>query len=169
MTFQRSISPLIRHVINQVGGLTEDIEVFSGDVQQLQRDFKHLEKQINQTARTSQIQFMETGLEVEAAREVVLRRVGELAGNLSQHNLWLQETDEDVDDLYTLFYKQNSSYMGLKAVVAQLERGVANVTQLANENRLALDSEAGTVQWGGANDWESLVKALQHDVQQVNK
>lgn len=112
---------------------------------------------------------METGLEVEAAREVVLQRVGELAGNLSQHNLWLQETDEDVDDLYTLFYKQNSSYMGLKAVVAQLERGVANVTQLAIENRLALDSEAGAVQWGGANDWEPLMKALQQDVQQVNK
>lgn len=112
---------------------------------------------------------METGLEVEAAREVVQQRVGELAGDLSQHNLRLQEMDEDMDDLYNLFYKQNSSYMGLKAVVAQLERGVANVTQLANENRLALDSEAGGVQWDGANNWEPLVKVLQQDIQQVNK
>ncbi|XP_037639047.1 multimerin-2a [Sebastes umbrosus] len=159
----------------KVEGLMEDVEVTSGDVQQLRRDFKKLEKHINQTARTSQIQFMETGLEVEAAREVVLRRVGELAGNLSQQGERLHEMDVDVDYLYEVFYKHNSSgdcdCKGLRAALARLERGVANVTELANENKLALDedSEGGAGQWGGAGDWEPAVEALQHGLQQVKE
>ncbi|XP_070772568.1 multimerin-2a [Enoplosus armatus] len=159
----------------KVGGLVEDVEVTSGNVQQLRRDFKELGKQINQTARTSQIQFMETGLEVEAAREAVLRQVGELAGNLSQQSQRLQEMDVDVDYLYTVLYKHNSSgdcdCKGLKAAVAQLERGVANVTELANENRLALEEsdEGGAGQWGGASDWEPAVEALQRGLQQVKE
>uniref|UniRef100_A0AAQ4Q8H6 EMI domain-containing protein n=1 Tax=Gasterosteus aculeatus aculeatus TaxID=481459 RepID=A0AAQ4Q8H6_GASAC len=148
--------------------------VNSVDVQQLRRDVKELERHINQTARTSQIQFMETGLEVEAAREVVLRRVNELEGNLSRQGKHLQETDVDVDYLYDAFYKQNSSAgcdcNGLRAAIAQLGRGVANVTELANENRLALE-ESGEVaqQWGGADDWEPAVEVLQYGLQQVKE
>lgn len=147
----------------------EDVEVSSGNVEQLRRDFKELEKQSNQTARTSQVQFMETGLEVEAAKEVVLRQVGELAGNLSQQGLRLQEMDVDVDYLYHVFYKRNSSgdcnCKGLWAAVARLEAGVANVTELANENRLVLDEniEGGA----GPSDWEPAVEALQRGLQQV--
>lgn len=153
----------------QVGGLMEDVEVSSGNVQQLRQDFKELEKQSNQTARTGQVQFMETGLEVEAAKEVVLRRVGELAGNLSQQGEQLQEMDVDVDYLYTLLYKHNSSgdcdCKGLRAAVARLEGRVVNVTELANENRLTLDenSEGGA----GPSDWEPAVEALQRGLQQV--
>ncbi len=151
----------------------EDMEVALGSVQQLRRDFKELGKQINQTARTSQIQFMETGLEVEAAKEAVLRRVGELAGNLSQQGERLHEMDVDVDYLYTALYRHNSSgdcdCKGLKAAVARLEGGVANVTELANENRLALDenSEGGAGHWDGANGWEPAVEAVRHGLQQV--
>nr|XP_040033890.1 multimerin-2a isoform X1 [Gasterosteus aculeatus aculeatus] len=158
----------------KVDGLMEDVEVNSVDVQQLRRDVKELERHINQTARTSQIQFMETGLEVEAAREVVLRRVNELEGNLSRQGKHLQETDVDVDYLYDAFYKQNSSAgcdcNGLRAAIAQLGRGVANVTELANENRLALE-ESGEVaqQWGGADDWEPAVEVLQYGLQQVKE
>ncbi|XP_044069845.1 multimerin-2a isoform X2 [Siniperca chuatsi] len=153
----------------KVAGLLEDVEVTSGDVQQLRRDVKELDKQINQTARTSQIQFMETGLEVEAAREAVLRQVGELAGNLSQQDERLQEMDVDVDYVYSVLYKHNSSgdcdCKGLKAAVARLERGVANVTELANENRLALDDTSEV----GASDWEPAVEALQRGLQQVKE
>ncbi|KAI3363548.1 hypothetical protein L3Q82_012140 [Scortum barcoo] len=142
---------------------------------QLRRELKELGKQINQTARTSQIQFMETGLEVEAAREAVLRWVGELAGNLSQQGERLQEMDVDVDYLYTALYKHNSTgdcdCKGLKAAVARLEVGMANVTELANENRLALEEsdEGGAGQWGGASDWEPAVEALQHGLQLVKE
>lgn len=152
----------------QVGGLMEDAEVSSGNIQRLRRDFKELERQINRTARTSQVQFMETGLEVEAAREVVLRRVNELAANLSQQGEQLCEMDMDVDYVYSVLYKHNLSAdcdcKGLKAAVARLERGVANVSELANENRLALE-ESG----GGDSDWEPAVEALQHGLQQVRK
>lgn len=153
----------------------EDVEVTAGDVQQLRWDVKRLDKHVNQTARTSQIQFMETGLEVEAAREVVLRQVGELARNLSQQGKRLHELDSDVDYIFTVLYRHNSSgdcdCKGLRAAVAQLEADVANVTELANENRLALDEtgEGGAGQWGGASDWEPAVETLQHGLQQVKQ
>lgn len=157
----------------QVGGLMEDAEVSSGNIQRLRRDFKELERQINRTARTSQVQFMETGLEVEAAREVVLRRVNELAANLSQQGEQLREMDMDVDYVYSVLYKHNLSAdcdcKGLKAAVARLERGVANVSELANENRLALEESGGGGQWGGDSDWEPAVEALQRGLQQVRK
>lgn len=177
-TLWEAIDRLDNMVVNntvKVGGLMEDVEVTSGNVQQLRRDFKELGKQINQTARNSQILFMETGLEVEAAKEAVLRRVGELAGNLSQQDQRLQEMDVDVDYLYDILYKHNTSgdcsCKGLQAAVARLERGVANVTELANENRLALNdnSEGEAELWGGASDWEPAVEALQRGLQQVKE
>ncbi len=164
---------VLHYVILQVGGLVEDMEITSGNIQQLKRDFKELGKQINQTARNSQILFMETGLEVEAAKEAVLRQVGELAGNLSQQSTRLHEMDVDVDYLYDHLYKHNTSgdcsCKGLQATVAQLEKAVTNVTELANDNRLALEdnSEGGAGLWGGASDWEPAVEALQRGLQQV--
>lgn len=157
----------------QVHSLVEDMELTSGTIQLLRQDFKGLVKQINQTARTSQVQFMETGLEVEAAKEVVLRRVAELAGNLSQQSERLQEMDVDVDYLYTTLYNDNSSSdcgcKSLKAALARLERGVANVTALAKKNQLALeeDSKRVVAQWGGASEWEPAVQVIQQDLQQV--
>ncbi|KAM6997230.1 multimerin-2a [Tautogolabrus adspersus] len=173
-----AIGRLDNMVVNntvKVDGLMEDLDVTSGNVQQLRRDLKNLGKQINQTARSSQIQYMETGLEVEAAREAVLRRVGELAGNLSLQDVRLQEMDVDMDYLYTVHYKHNSSAdcdcKGLKVAVAKLERSLANVTELANENRLALDedNDGGAGQWGGASDWEPAVGTLQQGLQQVKE
>lgn len=160
-------------MVVQVDGLMDDVEVTSGSIQQLRRDLRQLDARVNQTARKGQIQFMETGLEVEAAKEVVLRRVEELAGNLSQHDVRLQEADSDLDYLYSILYKHNSSAdcdcNALKAAVTRLERGVANVTELANENRLALEETGGgeAGPWGGASNWEPAVQVLQHDLQQV--
>lgn len=148
--------------------MQEDLEVFSGDVQQLQQQTRHLEKSINQTARTSQVQFMETGLEVEAAREVVIQRVDKLMSNVSHFEQWLRKNDNDVDYLYNRFYGLNCGCAELTATVARLEAGVANVTALANENRLALDSDASVEEWDRTDDWEPLVRTLQKEVQQVN-
>ncbi|XP_035519035.1 multimerin-2a [Morone saxatilis] len=171
-----AIKRLDNMVVNntvKVGGLMEDVEVTSGNVHQLRWDLKGLAKQINQTARTSQIQFMETGLEVEAARETVLRQVDELARNLSRQATDLQEIGSDVDYLYITIYKSNSSgdcdCKGLKATVARLERGVANVTELANENRLALEENSEGVAVDGASDWEPLVGVLQRGLQEVKE
>ncbi|KAM6915917.1 multimerin-2a [Xenentodon cancila] len=172
-----AVARLDNMVVNntvEVGGLMEDMEVTSGGVQQLTRHLKDLEKQINQTARNSQILFMETGLEVEGAKVTVLKRVEELAGNLTQHERRLQDVDVDVDYLYDNLYKRNSSSdcdcAALKAAMAHLERGVANVTELANENRLALDENSeGMEQWGGASDWALAVESLQNGLKQVRE
>ncbi|KAK5854298.1 hypothetical protein PBY51_015382 [Eleginops maclovinus] len=157
----------------KVGGLQEDMEAASGGIQQLRRDQKQLVTLINQTARNGQVRFMETGLEVEAARETVLRRVGEVAGNLSLQGLRLQEMDVDVDYLYEVFYKHNATTgcdcTVLQDAVRRLERGVANVTELANENRVALEEEGNeeAAQWGG--EWGPPVEALRHGLQQVKE
>ncbi|XP_040905192.1 multimerin-2a [Toxotes jaculatrix] len=158
----------------KVTALTEDVEVTAGSVQQLRWDLKELEKQINQTARSSRILFMETGLEVEDAKVAVLKRVEELAGNLAKHKKQLQEQEDDVDYLYTLCHNNTHADCGctrLEAAVARLERGVANVTALANDNRLALDenSEGGVEQWGEPSDWEPAVERLQRGLQHVQE
>ncbi|XP_071329571.1 multimerin-2a [Trachinotus anak] len=178
-TLWEAIERLDNMVVNntvKVNGLMEDVEVTSGNVQQLRRDCKELERQLNQTARNSQILFMETGLEVEDAKVVVLKRVEELAGNLTQHNKQLQDMEEDVDYLYTALYHNHSAAdcdcKGLKATLVRLERGVANVTALAHENRIALDKngEGGAEHWSEASDREqAVVEALQRDLQQVKE
>lgn len=162
-------------VLAQVNSLIEDVEVTSRNIQLLRQDVRSLEKQINQTARTSQIQFMETGLEVEMAREVVLRQVAELAGNLSKQRERFQEMDVDLDYVYSMLYKDNSSSdcgcKSLRTALARLEGSVANVTELANKNRQALeeDSEGMAAQWDVTSDWEPAVQVVQQDLQQVPK
>lgn len=149
----------------------EDVELTSEDVLQLKQGAKELKQQTDQTRRNAQILFMETGLEVEEAKVVTLRRVNELAENLTLQGEKLQETEDDVDYLYTAIYKNSSvgDCQALKAAVARLERGVANVTQLANENRLSLEEnhEGGAEQWVRDSDWVLAVNALQEELQQV--
>lgn len=159
----------------QVSGLMEDVEVTSGNVQQLRKDLDELKEQLKETARRSQVLFMETGLEVEDAKVTVLKRVNELAGNLSQHGERLQEMDVDVDYLYTALYKNISTAdcgcKALKATVAELERAVANVTELANDNKLALEenTEGGDELWGSSSNWMPEVEALQHSLKRVRE
>lgn len=112
---------------------------------------------------------METGLEVEAAKVVVLQQVAKLMSNMSRLEQSLQKTDNDVDYLYSQLYGVNRGCAELTATVAQLEASVANVTALANENRLALESDADVEEWGRPDDWEPLVATLQQEVQQVKQ
>uniref|UniRef100_A0A8D3C6G4 EMI domain-containing protein n=1 Tax=Scophthalmus maximus TaxID=52904 RepID=A0A8D3C6G4_SCOMX len=173
-------SPLweaIERLDNMVVNNTVKVGPSETNVQQLRLDVKELEKLINHTARKSQVLFMETGLEVEDAKVAVLRRVEELAGNLTQHRKRLQEADVDIAYLYDALYQNHSAgadcnCKGLTAAVARLQRGVANVTALANENRLALDevAEGGAEQWtGGDSGWEPAVEAVQRGLQQVKE
>ncbi|XP_058507100.1 multimerin-2a isoform X2 [Solea solea] len=177
-TLWEAIKRLDNMVVNntvKVGGLTEDVDVTSGNIQRLRFDLTGLDKLINQTARRSQVLFMETGLEVEEAKVGVLKKVDELTRNMTQHNKHLQEVDVDIDYLFTALYRNHSApdcdCKALTAAVVQLERGVANVTALANENRLALeaDDDGGVEQWDRANDWEPAVEALQRGLQLVKE
>ncbi|XP_072293009.1 multimerin-2a isoform X2 [Eucyclogobius newberryi] len=170
-----AVERLDNRVVNntvKVQTLLEDVEVVSGSVQQLHRLNKDHDKRINETSRRSQVQFMETGLEVEAAKVVVLQRVEELAGNMSVQGQRLTELDVDVDYLYTIFYKQNNSTgdcgcSDLRTSVAQLQKGLTNVTELAKDNRLALEeSEEQGASWGDS-DWQPAVEVLQQGLEQV--
>uniref|UniRef100_A0A3Q2YDR9 EMI domain-containing protein n=1 Tax=Hippocampus comes TaxID=109280 RepID=A0A3Q2YDR9_HIPCM len=179
-----AIERLDNRVVNNtiVDRLAEDLALTSGGVRQLRRDAKALGERLNQTARTGQVLFMETGLEVEAAKVAVLERVEQLAGNLSRQGQRLHELDVDVDYLYAVLYKNNASSSSppqcdcgrLGEAVARLEGGVANATELATENRLALEDErraaAEARPWeAGAGDWETAVEALQTSLQQVGQ
>lgn len=149
------------------------MEVTSGGVEQLTENLKSLERFINQTARRSQVLFMETGLEMEASKLSVQGQVEELGRNLTLLEEHMRRTDKDVDYLYLLSYKHNLSKncdcKELEATVDHLERVVANVSVVAKDNSVALEeqSERWLEQWGGASDWEPAVKALQHGLQQV--
>uniref|UniRef100_A0A665UBP1 Multimerin-2-like n=1 Tax=Echeneis naucrates TaxID=173247 RepID=A0A665UBP1_ECHNA len=170
-----AIERLDNMVINntvKVDGLAEDMEVTLGSNEQVRRDLKDLESQIKQASRHSQILFMETGLEVEDAKMVVLRRVEELATNQTQHHKLLMDMEVDVNYLYANLYNHSAvacDCTGLSAAISRLERGVANVTALANNNRLALDENNEEAdQWGTANDWEPVVEAIRRGLQQVH-
>lgn len=156
----------------KVQALVEDVEVVSGRVQHLHRLQKDQDKRINDTSRRSQVQFMETGLEVEAAKVVVLRRVEELAGNMSLQGQSLTELEVDVDYLYTVLYKQNSSSgdcgcSDLRTVITRLQRDLINVTELANENRMALEETEEQGDSWGDSEWQPAVEALQQELQQM--
>lgn len=149
------------------------MEVLTADEEQVRQDLKALEVLINQTARNSRILFMETGLEVEQSKVRVLRRVEELAGNLTLHEERLQENDRDIDYLYTRFYKLNLSTDcdcgGLNAAVARLERSVTDLSLLAHENKRTLEenSETGGAPWDETSDWEPAIEELKQDLLQV--
>ncbi|XP_029377137.1 multimerin-2-like [Echeneis naucrates] len=171
-----AIERLDNMVINntvKVDGLAEDMEVTLGSNEQVRRDLKDLESQIKQASRHSQILFMETGLEVEDAKMVVLRRVEELATNQTQHHKLLMDMEVDVNYLYANLYNHSAvacDCTGLSAAISRLERGVANVTALANNNRLALDENNEEAdQWGTANDWEPVVEAIRRGLQQLGE
>ncbi|XP_075996714.1 multimerin-2a [Genypterus blacodes] len=160
---QRLDNTVVNNTV-KVSELQEDLEVTLGDVEQLRQSSVDLQQNIVQTGRDSQVQFMETVLEVEAAKVAVLSQLSELAGNTSER---FQEMDVDVDYLYITHYKLSNASgdcgcKTLRDTVTRLERGVANVTELANQNRLALDenSEGGAGQWGGADDWEPAGETL---------
>ncbi|KAL0964306.1 hypothetical protein UPYG_G00322030 [Umbra pygmaea] len=151
-----AIARLDTKVVNNtlmVDALVEDLEMANNHVMDLKKGFRGLEENIAQTGRNSQIQFMETGLEVEAAKVTVLNRVNELASNLTICSDQLKELDSDLDYVYTHFYKNVSAGCDCQAftsILFHLEQGLKNVTELVNENRQAVDGTygAGSERWG---------------------
>ncbi|XP_055018754.1 multimerin-2a isoform X2 [Boleophthalmus pectinirostris] len=175
-----AVERLDNRVVNntvQVQTLLEDVEVVSGNVQQLHELYRDQDKRINATSRRSQVQFMETGLEVEAAKVVVLQRVEELAGNLSVQGLRLTDLDVDVDYLFNNLYRteQNSSIgdcgcSELRTAVTHIQKALTNVTEQAKENRLtleALEESEGQGETWGDSDWQPVVEALHQGLQQL--
>ncbi|XP_051945333.1 multimerin-2-like isoform X2 [Xyrauchen texanus] len=144
-----TITHLDNKVINntvRLSALTEGQEQVTDNIKDLQSRWSDLEVKIVQTGHKSQVQFMETGLEVEAAKVVVLDRINEMSSNVSELKQNLQEMETDVDYLFTQYYENISSAGGncdcvaLITSVALLEQAVANL--IVNENRLSQEGEA---------------------------
>lgn len=141
-----AITRLDNKVVNNTVRLStfiEDQEKVTENIRDLQKSWKDLDDKIDQTGRNSQVQFMETGLEVEAAKVRVLDRIDELSSNISVIQSALQDVETDVDNIYIDFYKNISSASGecdciaLGATVTHLEQTVADVMKTVNENKLA--------------------------------
>ncbi|XP_051504051.1 multimerin-2a isoform X2 [Myxocyprinus asiaticus] len=163
-----AITRLDNKVINntvRLSTLTEGQEQVTDNIKDLQSRWRGLEEKIVQTGRNSQVQFMETGLEVEAAKVAVLDRINELNSNISDIQENLQDMETDVDYIYTQYYKNISSTgvncdcVALGTSVAQLEQTVANV--IVNENRLVREGEAEEM-WDNRDNgaWISSVEDL---------
>lgn len=171
-----AITRLDNKVVNntvRLSGLIEGHEQVTVSIKDLQNGQTDLDKKIVQTGLNSQVQFMETGLEVEAAKVTVLDCINELNSNISVLQSTLQEMETDVDYLYTEYYKNISSASGdcdciaLGASVMQLEKAVANVKEIANENKLVREREAQEMLHSLA--WIPTVEDLKLGLQNVQK
>ncbi|KAJ8248464.1 hypothetical protein GJAV_G00242290 [Gymnothorax javanicus] len=149
-----AIARLDAQVVNntvRVNALEEDLE--TENIRDLQRGFRGLEDRIDEEARKTQILFMETGLEVEAAKVEVLDRVSELAGNLTLQEGQLKDLDMDMDYLYTQFYRINTTSKdcdckALGTSVTQLEKEMASLSKMVEDNRQAIEeSVEGQERW----------------------
>ncbi len=116
-----------------------------GAVWALQKDLLDLQQSLEEVKQQTEVHFVETGLEVEATRVRVLNSVGELTENLSAHEGQLREIELDLDNIYQLqknystVAEQACSCRLIGSSLARLELEVANVTQLAKQNQLALE------------------------------
>ncbi|XP_052469144.1 multimerin-2-like [Carassius gibelio] len=171
-----AITRLDNKVINntvRLSGLTEGQEQVTENIKDLQNGWGDLDEKIVQTGLKSQVQFMETVLEVEAAKVAVLDRINELSSNISVLQTTMQEMESDVDHLFTVFHKNISSASGdcdcaaLGVSVTELEQTVANVMEIANENKLARESEAQEMLDNGA--WIPSVEDLKLGLLNVQK
>ncbi|XP_065152944.1 multimerin-2a [Paramisgurnus dabryanus] len=126
--------------MERLSALTEGQEQVTNNIKDLQNRSSHLQDKIAQTGREYQIKYMETGLEVDAAKVTVLDQMKELSNNISIVQEALQEMEVDVDYLFTRYYKNISAgdcnCLDLRTSVAELQKAVADVMEIANENRL---------------------------------
>ncbi|XP_063047143.1 multimerin-2a [Engraulis encrasicolus] len=137
-----AITRLDERVVNntvRLDGLGEGLRVTDDSVRKLQEDMDTLEEKIKNTGLESQIKFMETGLEVDAARTVVLQRVDELASNLTMQSDALGEMENDMDYLY----KQLYAHANLSHTLARMQEAISHVDALAKQNRDSLQQGHG--------------------------
>lgn len=134
--------------------MTEGLQVTDDEVRKLQGNLRVLDEKIENTGRKSQIQFMETGLEVDGARAIVLQRVEELANNLTLQGDQFVEMEADMDYLFKQFYKINIS--NYQATLSRMQEAIASVDTVANQNRAALEGRAHSRPEG----WSDLVSSV---------
>lgn len=155
-----AITQLDNKVVNntvQLSALNEDQIQVSGRIKHLEKGWKTLDERITQNDRNNEDRYIEAFLEVDAAKMAVGKYTDDLSKNVTILQSTVQELDEYMDYLYKDFYKNLSGSgrdcdcIGLSTSMMQLKQAVANITVIANENRLALDNAAEDK----LNYWES--------------
>ncbi|TSK22597.1 Multimerin-2 [Bagarius yarrelli] len=146
-----AISRLDNKVINNtvwLSTLDENQVQVTEKMEHLQRGWRTLEDRISQNDRKIEDKYIEAFLEVDAAKVAVGKHYDDLSKNLTILQSTVQELEVDMDFLYTQFYKnltassRDCDCSGLSMSVAHIKHAVANISVIANENRLALDSAA---------------------------
>ncbi|XP_058242818.1 multimerin-2a isoform X2 [Hemibagrus wyckioides] len=146
-----SITRLDNKVVNntvQLSILNEGKVQVTQTIEQLQKGWKSLEERVTQNHRKNEDRYIEAFLEVDAAKQAVEKQNDDLSKNVTLLQSTVQELEVDMDYLYTQFYKNLSlgsrdcDCTGLSISVAHLKRAVANISVIAHENRVALDSAA---------------------------
>lgn len=146
-----AITHLDNKVVNntiQLSTLNEDRIQVSGRIKHLEKGWKTLDERITQNERNNEDKYIEAFLEVDAAKMAVEKYTDDMSKNVTILHSTVQELEVDMDYLYTQFYKNISSggrdcdCTSISTSVVKLKQAVANITVIANENRLALDSAA---------------------------
>ncbi|XP_047668188.1 multimerin-2a isoform X3 [Tachysurus fulvidraco] len=146
-----AINRLDNKVVNntvQLSILNEDQVQATRTIEQLQMGWKALEERVTKNDRKNEDRYIEAFLEVDAAKVAVRTSTDELSNNVTLLQSIVQELEEDLDHLFIQFSKNISigsrdcDCSGLSKSVVHLKLAVANISVIANENRIALDSAA---------------------------
>lgn len=159
-TVWEAISSLDMKVLNntmELSPLIENSKHLINIVQKLDHDLRNLSERLEYASHNTEVHLAQIGREVEAARVAMLKTVNELASNHSNQERDLREIELDVDNIYQHLQNNELAKTGeicsckeISDLLARLESEVANVTNVAKENRYALeDAEAkrGLSQW----------------------
>lgn len=155
-----AISSLDMKVLNntmELSPLIENSKHLINIVQKLDHGLRNLSERLEYVSHNTEVHLAQIGLEVEAARVATLKTVNELASNHSNQEIKLRETQLDVDNIYQHLQNNEHSTAGeicsckeISDSLARLESEVANVTNIAKENRYALEdveAKRGLSQW----------------------
>lgn len=166
-----AISSLDMKVVNntmELSPLTETSKHLINIVQKLDHGVRNLSQRLEYVSHNTQLHLAQIGLEVEAARVATLKNVNELASNLSIQKRDLREFQLDVDNIYQHLQNKEVATAGevcsckeISDSLVRLESEVSNVTNIAKENRYALeDAEAKKGLSQGAPEIEDLHQGL---------
>ncbi|KAK1794127.1 hypothetical protein P4O66_011027 [Electrophorus voltai] len=155
-----AISSLDEKVLNnnmQLRALSVNSRHFVSFTQNLEHGLQNLSQILDQVHQDSEVRFAEAGLEVEAVRVAALNSINEVAANLSMQANQLRELELYMDSFYQHLQsnepttaEETCRCKEISKSLVRLEQEIANVTDLARENRYALEDEEAKK---GQGDW----------------
>ncbi|XP_066518852.1 multimerin-2 [Hoplias malabaricus] len=168
-----AISRLDKKVLNntmQLSALSENSTQLTVLTKKLDHCLQNVNMKLEQVRRNSDVQFAETGQELEAAKLSAFNSINELSSNFSSQQRQLRELELYLDNIYERIHQneatteaEDCSCKEISESLVTLQLKVANVTDLAKKNHYALvDAEATRGQAHWAMQVEDLHQALLH-------